>query len=92
MGSLLDDKQRTMILLQLFQGIAHLERHNVVHRDLKSDNILIDTESGEHKVVITDFGCCMNEGRGDMKLPFHTFQTNRGGNTALMPPEVGTIL
>jgi len=39
--------------LQLAEGLAHAHRHHIIHRDVKTDNILL-TEEG--KVKLTDFG------------------------------------
>ncbi|GFN90459.1 serine/threonine-protein kinase pink1, mitochondrial [Plakobranchus ocellatus] len=33
---------RCQILAQLLEGVAHLTKHGVAHRDLKADNILVD--------------------------------------------------
>lgn len=38
---------------QILSGLEHIHSHNQIHRDLKSDNILLD-ESGN--VKISDFG------------------------------------
>lgn len=36
----------TMMILQLLEGVDHLVRHGIAHRDLKSDNILVEFDSG----------------------------------------------
>ena len=36
------------------QGLAHLHRQNVIHRDIKSDNILCKLNGA---IKITDLGC-----------------------------------
>ena len=40
-------------LRDLLEGLVFLETHNVVHRDLKLDNLLMDDNGS---VVISDFG------------------------------------
>lgn len=48
---------------QLILGLRHLESQQIVHRDFKPANILIDTsspEGGGWRCVICDFGMCTN--------------------------------
>lgn len=79
---------RTSILLlaQLLEGLVHLLQNSVAHRDLKTDNILLDLTYGVSNpfLAITDFGCCLES----LSLPLHTDEVDRGGNMALMAPEV----
>ncbi|NXI53331.1 PINK1 kinase, partial [Chloroceryle aenea] len=65
----------TMMILQLLEGVDHLVRHGIAHRDLKSDNILVEFDSDE------------NIG---LRLPFTSGYVDRGGNGCLMAPEVIT--
>lgn len=41
-----DARLSTMMILQLLEGVDHLVRHGIAHRDLKSDNILVELDSG----------------------------------------------
>lgn len=41
-----DSRLSTMMILQLLEGVDHLVRHRIAHRDLKSDNILVEFDSG----------------------------------------------
>ncbi|XP_031569010.1 serine/threonine-protein kinase PINK1, mitochondrial-like isoform X2 [Actinia tenebrosa] len=81
----------TLLLLQLLNGISHLCSLGIAHRDLKTDNLLLDISTlGCPRLLICDFDCCLAEKRLGMKLPFVTQETDRGGNLALMAPEVVT--
>ncbi|XP_019367109.1 PREDICTED: serine/threonine-protein kinase PINK1, mitochondrial [Gavialis gangeticus] len=87
----LDVHLGTMMILQLLEGVDHLVRHGIAHRDLKSDNILIEFDSvGCPWLVITDFGCCLAEENTGLRLPFTSWYVDRGGNGCLMAPEVVT--
>lgn len=78
-----------LLLAQLLEGVAHLTAHEVAHRDLKSDNILLDTiEEKAPILVITDFGCCLADKSNGLSLPYNSYEIDKGGNTALMAPEI----
>lgn len=82
----------TVLFTQLLEGVAFLHQTGVAHRDLKSDNILIDISGGVQypRLVITDFGCCLADSNHKLKLPYTTYDTDKGGNPALMAPEVAS--
>lgn len=81
-----------MMILQLLEGVDHLIRQGVAHRDLKSDNILVEFDpAGCPGLVITDFGCCLADELG-LRLPFPSWYVDRGGNTCLMAPEVAAAV
>ncbi|RZC35857.1 serine/threonine-protein kinase PINK1, mitochondrial [Asbolus verrucosus] len=82
---------RTSLLLlsQLLEGVAHLTAHGIAHRDLKSDNLLLDTTEPDSPIlVISDFGCCLADKNSGLLLPYTSYETDKGGNTALMAPEI----
>lgn len=86
---------RTKLLLfaQLLEGIVHLNRHSIAHRDLKTDNLLIElneTDSGvlAPTLVLSDFGCCLADRTNGLKLPYNSMDIDKGGNVTLMAPEI----
>lgn len=86
---------RTSVLLlaQLLEAVVHMNMHGIAHRDLKSDNILLDIDSDTDCapiLVVTDFGCCLADRANGLQLPYNTMEVDKGGNTALMAPEVIT--
>ncbi|KAK9515155.1 hypothetical protein VZT92_025823 [Zoarces viviparus] len=86
-------RQGSLMVLQLLEGVDHLCRQGVAHRDLKSDNVLLEFDSdGCPRLVITDFGCCLSQSDSNLQLPFNSMWVNRGGNASLMAPEVATAV
>ena len=70
-----------------------MNAHGIAHRDLKGDNILLDlSEETDNcpSLVITDFGCCLADKSHGLYLPYNTHDIDKGGNAALMAPEVIT--
>ncbi|XP_047580603.1 serine/threonine-protein kinase PINK1, mitochondrial [Lutra lutra] len=81
----------TVMVLQLLEAVDHLVQQGVAHRDLKSDNILVELDAdGCPWLVVTDFGCCLADERTGLQLPFTSWYVDRGGNGCLMAPEVST--
>lgn len=82
-----------LLLTQLVEAVNHLGRHNIAHRDIKSDNILIDwsDEQCPH-LVVSDFGCCLDGDRCSwgLRVPYVIDDVSKGGNGCLMAPEVAT--
>ncbi|ESP01109.1 hypothetical protein LOTGIDRAFT_207719 [Lottia gigantea] len=77
-------------LTQLLEGIEHLSFHSIAHRDIKSNNILIDTDTsdGKPRLVISDFGCCLADNENGLKIPYVSSDQTKGGNPSLMAPEI----
>ncbi|XP_008291384.1 serine/threonine-protein kinase PINK1, mitochondrial [Stegastes partitus] len=86
-------RQGSLMVLQLLEGVDHLCRQGVAHRDLKSDNVLLEFDSdGCPRLVISDFGCCLAQNDSNLQLPFNSVWVSRGGNASLMAPEVTTAV
>lgn len=49
----ISEKKTRYIMRQIFEGIEFIHSHNIVHRDMKPENILLDDSLN---VKITDFG------------------------------------
>uniref|UniRef100_A0A6P7GSH9 non-specific serine/threonine protein kinase n=1 Tax=Diabrotica virgifera virgifera TaxID=50390 RepID=A0A6P7GSH9_DIAVI len=82
-------RSSVLIFTQLLEGIAHINAHGIAHRDLKSDNLLLDTSEPEAPMlVISDFGCCLADKANGLMLPYTSYDVDKGGNTALMAPEI----
>jgi serine/threonine protein kinase len=63
---------------QLMEGVEYLHKQGYVHRDIKTENVLLDQQ---FKIKIGDFGAC-GACRGRIKLRY-TFT----GTPEFMPPE-----
>nr|XP_020501650.1 LOW QUALITY PROTEIN: serine/threonine-protein kinase PINK1, mitochondrial [Labrus bergylta] len=86
-------RQGSLMVLQLLEAVDHLCRQGVAHRDLKSDNVLLEFDSdGCPRLVISDFGCCLSQSDSSLQLPFNSMWVSRGGNASLMAPEVTTAV
>lgn len=46
-------EQKTAILRQLAQALAAMHEHQITHRDIKPDNVIV---SDDGRVIVTDFG------------------------------------
>ncbi|XP_029955977.1 serine/threonine-protein kinase pim-1-like [Salarias fasciatus] len=79
-NGLLQEGHAKVIVKQLLAAAAELERHNVFHRDIKLENILIQSEGDALRVRLIDFGVsCFSEPSSLLK----TFE----GTVTYKPPE-----
>ncbi len=50
------DEDKRLIIQGILEGIEFLHDHDIIHRDMKSQNILLNREDGVYMPKITDFG------------------------------------
>ena len=82
MGAL-DPAEVRKVLKEVADALAYAHKRNVVHRDIKPDNILLDTDSG--RAMVTDFGIARAlTDQGDSRL---TATGMAIGTPAYMSPE-----
>ncbi|KAH3714299.1 hypothetical protein Pelo_19193 [Pelomyxa schiedti] len=77
------------LIIQGLKAIHHIESHFIVHRDIKEDNILVDTESG--KLTLIDFGEAQHCPNSNMEIAV-TATTETWGNLGTIPPELSIFL
>lgn len=50
------DEEKISIMKQISNGLLFLHSNGIIHRDIKSDNIMINVENNRNYVKIVDFG------------------------------------
>ena len=71
-----DEKDLLHVLHDVSAGLEYLHDHNIIHQDIKPDNILVDDNCN---FLVTDFGISKKENTADSSI---------GGTRAYMAPEV----
>jgi serine/threonine protein kinase len=81
MLSELSDSEKKLFITQLISANAFLKKLNLLHRDIKLDNLLLKTDkNGQKQLVIADFGL-MEKRRVSNK------DSSLGGTPDYMPPQ-----
>jgi serine/threonine protein kinase len=69
------------IISQLVEAVEYLHQHNVIHRDIKLENLLYDNETNMH-IVLSDFGF------STIRAPDDPLLQNFPGSPAYAAPEL----
>ncbi len=82
MNGVLPFRDTNRVLREVADALAYAHAHGVVHRDIKPDNILLESPSG--RAMVTDFGIARAATEGDSRL---TATGTAIGTPAYMSPE-----
>ncbi|SYZ64110.1 protein_kinase (plasmid) [Leishmania braziliensis MHOM/BR/75/M2904] len=74
-----EEQQAAALCFQLLQGLAYMHRRGIIHRDLKGDNLLLETSS---QLKIADLGTAKSI------ISSATMTANIVGTAYFMAPEV----
>lgn len=80
----LDVTQRLTLMVAVCEAVQHAHEKGVIHRDLKSDNILVEG-SGQPRIL--DFGVARLAAAEDEPRTLHTREGEIVGTLAYMSPE-----
>jgi len=78
-GKKLLENECKYIFKQIVNGISYIHKQNIIHRDIKLENIIIDTSNKLIKIIDYGFGCITSKSK---LLNFFC------GTPSYMPPEI----
>jgi serine/threonine protein kinase len=83
----LDERHAQRYVCQLIGAIQHCHNHGICHRDVKLQNILLETRSSDAQIKLIDFGNAKRFSTINNGVERHPFRTITG-TTYAMAPEV----
>ncbi|TSS48101.1 Calcium/calmodulin-dependent protein kinase type 1G [Bagarius yarrelli] len=60
------EKDASLVIRQVLDGVNYLHKNGIVHRDLKPENLLYYSPDEKSKIMISDFGLSKMEDKGIM--------------------------
>jgi calcium/calmodulin-dependent protein kinase I len=68
------------VMRQLFDAIQYIHSQGIVHRDLKPENLLLETDSNDTRIKLTDFGLS--------RIYDHQYMLTACGTPGYVAPEI----
>ena len=59
-GGYLDEAEGSVIILQVLNAIKYLHDNELVHRDVKPENILVASLAEGARIILSDFGSAID--------------------------------
>ena len=87
-------KEALPVALEICEGLRLIHEQGIIHRDLKTGNIMICKQNGAMRAVLMDFGLAHDfsnysrpQATTALPPPFHTMAGNIAGTPTSMAPE-----
>ncbi|TVR14181.1 MAG: serine/threonine protein kinase [Planctomycetota bacterium] len=80
----MDPRKATALIAQVAEVLAYLQRHSIVHRDVKPENIMVDRS---HRAKLIDMGFAKDRSSADAEVQQLTLEGTALGSPAYMAPE-----
>ena len=88
LGRPMDPQRAALVVADILRGLEHAHARNVVHRDLKPDNLFVtQDEDGEECIKLLDFGIAKVKRSGEQQEGAVTLSGLMAGTPAYMSPE-----
>ena len=70
------EPQMALIVREVIRALAHMHAMGVIHRDIKSDNVMVSVETGAVKLTDFGFGAQVTQARGQRNTMVFNFFVN----------------